>query len=142
MKRSPIKRRVGRLKRAARKLKPVSSKRAARNRKASKVRKSFCEEIGSCEICGKRTLDLLAHEIPRGDRANAYTERAVMLCLCWWCHEEVHKSPAAWTKVRQLAVLKTSRPGDFSIERYNRLATASVSEDAVDYLVNQMRRTA
>ena len=56
--------------------------------------------------------------------------------LCFECHDEITAQPAEWPEERQLALLKRSRPKDYSLATYNkikgfgpmRIVTADVDE--------------
>jgi superfamily II helicase len=144
LKRTAIKRKPRKLGRFRKPLRVASKKRAKRNREAAPVRQSFVQEVGKCEVCDSQRIDLVAHEIARADRANQYTERCCMLCVCGDCHRELHESPAQWSKVRQLALIWLKRGRDFDLARYNKLAIARVElvavETAVKFLESKGQR--
>lgn len=78
-------------------------------------------EIGVCDLCCEYDFPTLClHEIARGCcRKAALCEPAAQLCVCFWCHQVVERMPLAL----QLALLLHVRPTDYSICRYNQIAT-------------------
>lgn len=132
MKRSPIKRRVGRLKAKAR-LRKVSKKRAKRNREVKDFREDLKQEIGRCEICLTPAALLDCHEIT-GAWARQYTldNRSCILVLCRSCHDEVELSPALWNVARQAALLRRRRAEDFCLATLNRFLTRGLDLEEVN----------
>lgn len=96
-----------------------------------KWRREWCEQVGACDVCRSGTLDLLCHELPRGNRKKCLTEPAAILVLCWTCHDAIHDSPAVWPKVRQAALLKVRRPEWFDLSILNSLLIRKLSEEDV-----------
>lgn len=113
------------------KMKRFSLKRAARNRDVAGYRRELIASVGHCEICGhdpKRVrprgvaLALCVHEIARGPhRVKALDKPYAVLVVCWWCHENKLSSRRNWPEARQLAMLKRSRPKDYSLAAFNEL---------------------
>lgn len=132
-------RRTGRLRRKSR-IKPMSDKRRKRIEEAAPKRKELCESVGRCELCRLPTMDLAAHEIPRGNRDKCLDVPAVQLVLCSGCHKHIHDEPALWCKPRQLALLRIRREGDFCLDTYNSLAIAKVTMEEVDMSERILRK--
>lgn len=113
-------RHLGRLRRSSR-------KRQAAAPSAAAWRQAHCEQAGTCDICRKRTLDLLCHEICQGNRAKAYTCAAAILVLCSGCHAFVHAEPGIWSKARQAGLLRLRRPECFDLLKLNSLLIAKLT---------------
>lgn len=132
MKRSPIRRKLGRLKRGAR-LRPASKKRAKRNRDVKDFREELKREIGKCEICDTPATLLDCHEITRGwAKSLTLDNRSCILVLCRSCHDEVGLSPALWSIARQAALLRLKRESDFCLATLNRFLTRRLDLSEVD----------
>ena len=95
------------------------------------------DEIFQCELCG-RPHKLVVHHIMRGPlRKKSTGKRFANLVLCRTCHDTRMHGNEHWPETRQLAVLKLSRPEDYSLYQYNllknpnapnRITEADVSE--------------
>lgn len=110
---------------------------AARKRETRDFRYGLCEEIGRCEVCGKRrpTDNLCVHELARGNgiRQKALDKRFAVLVVCaLHCHDKVQNEPLT----RQLARLYLARGGaDYDRVAFNRLrgrADDAISQEEVD----------
>ena len=107
-----------------------SKKTAAREDECRDFRVAFRKEVGHCEICGHDPTRVKygqiawvihIHEISRGAlRLKSLDKRFAILAVCWRCHEELGNR-TEWPDARQLAVLRRSRPEDFSLEKFNQL---------------------
>ena len=97
----------------------ISAKKRKRDREARPFREQLLIEVGRCEICGNRWIDgLIVHEIARGfSRSAALDKRYAVLVVCNGCHDKVD----GWTRIRQLRVLKRSRPADYDLVAFNKL---------------------
>lgn len=131
MKRSPLKR-TSFVRRQTR-LKNASVKRRKLNAAVKDFRQELKQEVGHCEIC-KRPNDCLdCHEIARGGiRSKALNVRAAILVLCRECHRAIDDYPRLWSTERQAAVLRDSRPADFSLEILNGLLLRKIDASDVD----------
>lgn len=135
LKRTPLKRRVGRYKAKARKALPrVSKKRAALNEVAGPWREAFAREIGRCELCrDSKCGPLDCHEITGGwARRLTLMNRSCIVVLGRPCHEVVELEPALWNTARQAALLRRRRPQDFSLSVLNAFLTRKLDLEEVD----------
>ncbi len=98
----------------------ATPKREALDRQADKWRYEFRGRVGRCEFCGRHNHGLQVHEILRGNayRVKAQDKAYAVLVLCAACHDEMGGMHPA----QQLAILKRSRPEDFSIAKFYALA--------------------
>ncbi len=81
---------------------------------------------------------LCCHEIARGaNRQKALNKPYALLVLCGWCNEYVVTDKRKWPEARQLAVLKSRSPEDYSLEAYNLLVNARapnrITSEEVDF---------
>lgn len=113
----------------------ISTNRRNRLEAARPWRESFAETLGyKCEWCGKPTR--CVHEIPRaGVRSHVCDNPACVLLLCDpGCHQTVGN----WPKAKQLALLYLRRPGDYSLQQYNRWAVARLTQPDVDARIEEL----
>lgn len=139
MKRKPLKRSTGRLKRKSR-IRPVSKKRRKRNAEVREFRAGLKEEIRRCEICTQvKPLD--CHEITRGSyaRQRALDQRACILVLCRDCHNVLTDFPKLWPVAKQAALLKLRRPNDWCLITMNGLLTRKIDDEDVAMFEESIR---
>lgn len=141
MKRSPLKRRVGRYKQPARKpLRKVSKKRAKRNREVKDFRQSLKQEIGRCELCLVPHNELDPHEIAGGwARQFALDKRYAILILDRSCHDFIEQNSALWSVAMQAALLKVRRPEDFDLQALNELLTRKLDSEEIEVAEQRIR---
>ena len=98
-------------------------------------------EVGCCEVCGFRWRSrLCVHEIAQGtDRAKALDKRFAVLVLCEACHGRIHNE-VGWPRVRQLAVLKRSRPEDMDLPAFNKLCGNAANHITMEEVDDERNR--
>jgi hypothetical protein len=112
-------------------LKRISAKTQKRAQECREFRKMLVERVGKCEICGHserrprkdkplECSQLCVHEIACGAlRQKALDQPYALLVLCWWCNGNEVIDKGKWSQARQLAVLKSSRPEDYDLVKFN-----------------------
>jgi hypothetical protein len=123
----------------------VSKKQAKRNGECREFRRQLVATVGHCELCfhdpkrvrpGSVAWALSVHEIARGcHRMKALDKPYACLVVCYLCHSTRLDSRAEWPEARQLAMLRRSRPSDYSLEDYNALIGRGpnrITEDEVE----------
>ncbi len=115
-------------------MRKISPKRAALLATVEPIRNALRERVAVCEWClhGDRVLQV--HEIARGQfRQDALGKPFASLVVCAACHQDLHDLPAAHAVCIGLALLRYSRPEDWSLERFYQLtARRWPDEDMVD----------
>ena len=99
-----------------------SKKRAKRDAEVRQFRQDLVVEVGRCEVCGNRRRKLDCHEIANGPlREKCLDKRYGLLVTCWPCNSDQLTDKAKYPEAWQLAILKRSRPKDYSLADYNAL---------------------
>lgn len=105
----------------------VALKTAKRKREAAPFREQIVWTIGRCEWCGRHNNGLCVHEILRGGyRQQAQDKPYATLVLCDDCHREMGGRPLA----EQLAILRRSRPEDYSLPSFWKLGTRNYPDQS------------
>ncbi len=103
-------------------MRKVSPKRAALLATVEPIRNALRERVAVCEWCLNTDSGLCVHEIARGQhRSVALDKPFATLVLCDDCHRDMHDLPAAHAVCIGLALLRYSRPEDWSLERFYQL---------------------
>lgn len=103
-------------------IRPYSDRRRKREAEARPIRQALRDRVGACEWCLDANRGLQVHEIARGQfRQDAQDEPFATLVLCAACHQDLHELPAPHAVCIALALLRYSRPEDFSLERFYQL---------------------
>lgn len=112
---------------------------------AMPIRDALILRMMKCEVCGcnpkqprpgpRELSQLCCHEIASGPlRHKALDKPYALLVLCWWHNLEM-TDRRKWPEVKQLSVLKRSRPDDYDLVSYNALvnerAPHRITEDEV-----------
>jgi hypothetical protein len=98
-------------------MRAISPKRAKRLLEVSDFRRSLVERVGRCEWCWADCGGLCVHEISQGSsRQASLDEAACVLVLGTACHDLLHRMPEK--RQAGLALLKLSRPEDYSLSRF------------------------
>ena len=98
----------------------TSEKRRQLMHLAKPWRECFVEEIGRCEWGQLCHGGLQVHEISQGpSRAASLMNRACILCLCFECHDILHRMPDK--RAVGLAILYHNRPGDYDLREFWRV---------------------
>jgi hypothetical protein len=108
------------------------------NSATRQFRFNLCEEVGRCEVCGKRFAvnRLCCHEILYGPfRAACLGQRCAILVVCHpGCHGIAQHEP----KRRQLARLYLSRPGDLDFPQFCELWCRAPTAITVDEVMAEV----
>jgi hypothetical protein len=94
-------------------------KRAKRNQDAKVWRDVHRKEVGCCDLCGCRKLDLLeVHEIGLAggpNRHKAMDKSYSVLVLCSGFANDCHAKVQTWPEARQLALMLVKRPESYDL---------------------------
>jgi hypothetical protein len=75
--------------------------------------------VGKCEFCRNAYFGITQHEISRGSqRLTARLEPAASIVVCPDCHMTLHELPKHLQVLIGLAILRRSRPEDYSLKRF------------------------
>lgn len=112
----------------------VSRKTAARKKAVEPYRETLVLNVAQCEWCSSPNHGLSVHEIARGCHRQAALDKPfATLVLCDDCHRDLHELPSIHAICIGLALLKSSRPEDFSLEAFYKLtARRWPAEDLVE----------
>lgn len=107
--RTPLERKTG--------IRPVSKKRAKRQRETNPARRAYVARVWLCECCAKREATD-CHEITNGpNRDTALSERCCWLAVCSECNCHRLTDKAEYPLARQLKLKLLADPEHFDLAR-------------------------
>lgn len=134
-------------------LRPQSKKTAARERKASAVRRQWKKEAGACMVCDhgptkvnpalpRFMSSLEAHEISNGShRQKTIGEACCVLVACVYCNRYRLTDKKLWPEARQLALLQGKAPERYDLRKYLELTSPRAPNRITQSEVDAFKRT-